>query len=305
MINRENAPPQYLQSLVEDAIGKKSTRWNIPDCGLSPALRFSVTLEDHTRVFVKASIDEQTEQWLRTEHFVLSSVSENFMPCVIDWLDKPGIRPVLISQDLSDAYWPASHAGVAWRDGDFDLLFEAIKKLSSFEAPLGLSSLQNRKTSLWSEIANDAEGFLNLKLCSERWLRKSVDTLIDAEKRADKTGTRLVHGDVRSDNICFVDSQVIFVDWSQAARGNGFYDLASLLPTLHLEGGPAPYEVVPDGGSEAAIGSSAHIRRLLVDTSMPEWLQKVFKKLIAIELEWAASCLELEKPDGTQWYAIQ
>jgi hypothetical protein len=303
MTNSEDEP-QYLRDFVEDAIGKKSSEWKKPDCGLSPALRFSVALEDKSRVFVKAATDEQTEQWLRTEYLVLSSIREKFMPYVVDWLDKPGTRPVLITQDLSHAYWPASHAGVVWRDGDFDLLFKGIKKLSSFGAPPLLPTFQNRSTSLWAEIADNAEGFLNLKLCSERWFRDSIDALIEAEKKTDKTGDRLVHGDIRSDNICFVDSQILFVDWSHAGRGNRFHDLGRLLPSLHLEGGPVPYQVMPDGGGEAAFGSSELIRRILAETSMPEWLNKVFKKLISIELEWAASCLRLEKPDGIPWQAI-
>ena len=296
--NSENVPPQYLRDLVENTVGKKSTGWKKPDCGLSQALRFSVELEDGSRVFVKASTDEQTEQWLRTEHFVLSSMREKFMPYVIDWIDRPGAHPVLISQDLSHAYWPASHSGVTWREGDFQLLFEAIKELSSVEAPSGLSALENRKTCGWSIIADDAAAFLNLQLCTERWFSNSINALIEAEKKMDYTGTRLVHGDIRSDNICIADKQVIFVDWSHAAIGNGLHNLAMLLPSLYLEGGPLPYQVMPDGGSEAASGSSGLTLRLLSDISMPDWLKKVFKKLIAIELEWAASCLGLEKPDG-------
>jgi len=117
-------------------------------------------------------------------------------------------------------------------------------------------------------------------------------------------GSRLVHGDIRSDNVCFVDSQVIFVDWSHAARGNRFLDLATVLPTLYLEGGPDPYHVMPDGGSRASLGSAIHIKRTIEDHSMPQWLKIVFKKLIAIELEWAACCLGLDKPDGLQWRTI-
>jgi hypothetical protein len=41
------------------------------------------------------------------------------------------------------------------------------------------------------------------------------------------------------------------------------------------------------------------IRRLGMDQGMPGWLKDVFKRIIAIELEWAASCLALPKPDGT------
>ncbi|WAC11422.1 phosphotransferase [Dyadobacter pollutisoli] len=299
--NSEKAPPQYLRDLLEAAVGQKSMRWTVPDCGLSSAHRFVVQLETNHSVFVKAATDEETEQWLRTEHSVLSAGAGNFMPDIIDWLDPPGMRPVLITEDLSKAYWPASHAGVTWRKGDFDLFFDGLKELSAFKTDLTLPKLKNPTTPLWSEIADDPTLFLQLQLCSEQWLSKSIGTLIQAENNVNLTGDRLVHGDVRSDNICFAGSQLILVDWSHAARGNALHDLAHLLPTLHLEGGPEPYHIMPDGGSIASLQSAGHIWRIIEDHSMPQWLQQVFKKLIAIELEWAASCLGLETPDGLVW----
>lgn len=300
----ENLPPRYLLDLVEAAIGKKPTRWTAPDCGLSSALRFSVVFEDNSSVFVKAATDKETEQWLRTEHFVLSSMQLDLMPYVVDWIDRPGIHPVLISQDLSHAYWPASHSGVTWRDGDIDLLFSGIKSLSLQTAPPDLQHLQNRKISIWTQIAGHPEGFLHLNLCSETWFGRSIDALIKAERDTDITGNCLVHGDIRSDNVCFLGSKVIFVDWSHAARGSGLHDLATVLPTLYLEGGPAPYLVMSDGGGEAATGCAGHIQRLAVDRWMPQWLERVFRQIIAIELEWAAWCLGLDEPDGTRWRDI-
>ncbi|MBN9381261.1 MAG: hypothetical protein J0H74_10860 [Chitinophagaceae bacterium] len=300
----EISPPRYLTDIVETAMGKKSTRWTAPDCGLSSAHRFSVQLEDNSKVFVKAATDKETGQWLRREHFVLSSMRLGFMPYVIAWIDTPGIHPVLISQDLSHAYWPASHSGVVWRDGDIDLLFSGIKKLSLQTAPPDLPALYNRKVSIWSQIAVDPEGFLHLDLCSEAWFGRSIDALIKAERDADVTGNCLVHGDIRSDNVCFVDSKVVFVDWSHAAKGNGLHNLATIVPTLYLEGGPAPYMIMPDGGGEAATGCADHIQRLAVDRGMPVWLKRVFKQIIAIELEWAAQCLKLDEPDGARWRDI-
>lgn len=297
----EILPPSYLLDIVEDIMGKKATRWTVPDCGLSSALRFSVQLEDNSKVFVKAATDEDTEQWLRTEHLVLSSAQKEFMPSVLDWIDEPGIHPVLISQDLSHAYWPASHSGVVWRDGDIDLLLGGIRELSLQTAPPGLPDLQNRHTSIWEQIAGNPKTLLQLKLCSKEWLERSIDTLIEAERDLDITGRCLVHGDIRSDNVCFLGSRVIFVDWSHAAKGYGLHDLAGVLPTLYLEGGAAPYQIMPGGGREAAGICAGHIGRLAKDHEMPQWLKIVFKKLIAIELEWAARCLNLDEPDGVQW----
>jgi hypothetical protein len=294
----EFLPPLYLEEIVKDVIRKKAVGWTVPDCGLSAAFRYSVELDDGSRVFVKAATDEETTDWLRREHFVLSTVRLGFMPYIVDWIDKPGAHPILISQDLSHAYWPASHKGVSWREGDFELLRGALKELSAVPAPAGLPELHGRSASGWSWIAANPEVFLGLGLCSERWLGKSIGALVEAEMGLDMTGSCLVHGDVRSDNICLLDSKVVFVDWSHASRGYGRHDLATLLPTFHLEGGPAPYEVMPDGGGEAAVACAAHVYRLAADGGMPEWLKAVFRRLIAIELEWAAKCLGLSGLDG-------
>lgn len=302
--DHKTSPPQYLRDLLEDVAGKKAKVWTIPDCGLSQAHRFIVKFEDNSSVFVKAATDEWTEKWLRTEYFVLSSVRKAFMPSVIHWIDEAGTLPVLVGEDLSHAYWPASHKGVTWREGDVDLLFDGIKTLSSLEAPAQLSALQNRTTVAWRGIADDPAGLLGLGVCSEGWLGRSIDTLTAAERNLDVTGNCFVHGDIRSDNICFLGTQIVFVDWSHASRGYGRHDLASLLPTLYLEGGPAPYRVMPDGGGEAAAGCARLIERVLADQQMPPWLRKVFRKLIAIELEWAAQCLNLDEPDGIRWEAV-
>lgn len=304
MTKPKDLPPLYLQNLVAKAVGKKCLQWSRPNCGLSSALRFSVQLADHNRVFVKAATDTETAQWLRIEHLVLSTIQKPFMPRVIAWIDEVGTEPVLISQDLSEAYWPASHKGVSWREGDFDLLFNGIKELSAVKVAIELPSLNNQTIAIWSKIANDPSAFLNLKLCSATWLTNAITALVEAESNADVTGPYLVHGDLRSDNVCFLGSQVMFVDWSHTALGNSAQNLAMLLPTLYLEGGPAPYQLIPNGGREAALGCAAHIKRLATDASMPQWLKKVFKKLIAIELEWAAQCLGLGLPDGIKWQEI-
>src|SRR5579863_2705937 len=192
----ELLPPLYVQEIVEDVMRRKSVGWVKPDCGLSATHRYSVELEDGSRVFVKAATDEETTDWLRREHYVLSTVRLGFMPYVFDWIDKPGAYPILISQDLSHAYWPASHKGVNWREGDFDLLWGALKELSEVSAPPELPELRRRSASGWSLIAGNPEAFLELGLCSERWLGKSVSVLVEAEMGVDAKGSGLVHGDV-------------------------------------------------------------------------------------------------------------
>jgi hypothetical protein len=227
------------------------------------------------------------------------------MPGVLAWLDEQAHPfPALITEDLRAAYWPASHAGVTWREGQFAALFAGIQDVTATRAPEALDALHSRVQKTWSEIATDPEPFLRLGLCSEAWYQRVIEALLFAEQQVATAGETLLHGDVRSDNVCFRGSDVVFVDWAEAMRGNPAYDLAWALPTLHLEGGPRPFEIFPAGGEWAAWLSGMHVKRACTDRSAPQWLVNVFKRLVAIELEWAAAALRLPQVDGPNWREI-
>jgi len=298
-------PTSALVGTVEARIGKKATDWQRPDCGLSAAQRFTVTFDDGSRVFVKAAVDPPTEEWLRTDYRVMSSIAEDFVPRVIDWIDS-GDPPVLIMQDLSHAHWPASHAGVDWRAGQVDVLLETLERVARTEPPAGLPPLEIERTSWsrWIQIEASPRGFLELGLCSPGWLQQTARTLIEAQDRVDLSGHELIHGDVRSDNVCFIDDRVVLVDWSSARRGNARRDLVWLLPGLCLEEAADPYDALPDAGDWAALHAGELAWRASTETAMPAWFIKVLTRLAAITLDWAARSLELPRPDGVQWREI-
>ena len=298
--------PAALRERLERALDQSVREWVEPDTGLSAAARYSVTLGDRSRVFVKAATDDQTERWLRTEYLALQHVPERFVPGVLAWLDEPGCYPVLVVEDLRRAHWPASHQGVDWRAGDIDRVLTAVSDLSRVQAPRGFVP-SRRGPALWPAFVRegpDRDAFLGLGLCSAAWLSDAAHPLLKAEGSLDDSGDRLVHGDLRSDNICIDAERVVFVDWSNASRGHAEHDLALLLPTLHLEGGPVPFDVLPAGGGWAAAGCASLARRVLDERATPPWLARVFVRLIAIDLSWAASCLGLPRPDGTDWRTI-
>lgn len=298
-------PPQEVQARVERACRKTPVAWRAAEFGLSVAHRFCVRFSDDTTAFVKAAADQTTAAQLRVEHLVLSTVFGNHMPDVIAWADETEHPfPVLITEDLSTAYWPARHDRVVWKEGHVAALFDGIHAVTSTRAPEGLDSLHSRVRKTWPEIAADPEPFLRLGMCSEQWYQQAIDALVFAEQQLVTEGETLLHGDVRSDNLCFRGSSVVFVDWAEAMRGNPDYDLAYVLPTLQLEGGPRPFDVFPEGGAWAALLSGMLIKRACTDRSAPNWLIAVFKRLVAIELEWAAASLELPPIDGPSWREI-
>jgi hypothetical protein len=57
-------------------------------------------------------------------------------------------------------------------------------------------------------------------------------------------GPTLVHGDVRADNVLLAADGVVFVDWPHAAVGNPAFDVIGWAPSVVLEGGPPPEELL-------------------------------------------------------------
>ncbi|MEO8030357.1 MAG: phosphotransferase [Gemmatimonadota bacterium] len=296
-------PPESLRQLVDAAAGKQSVSWQRPHTGLSSAERFVVKFSDGSGVFVKAAVDFETGAWLRAEQRMLATLQGTFVPRVITWVEDPG-QPVLITEDLSGAYWPADQESVVWRPGQFEILFDTLRTLSGIEAPPWLPAAAPVARSIWRTIEREADQFLALGLCSESWFRQAVDGLIEAEEGLQWTGDSLVHNDVRSDNLCFAGDRLVLVDWGSACRGRPDHDLAAVASTLPLEGGPDPAVLMPNGGQWAAYRAAAASRRAYRSTRAPAWLRVVLRRLATISLAWASATLDLPPWTGTHWSEI-
>ena len=145
----------------------------------------------------------------------------------------------------------------------------------------------------------DPSGALALGVFDRRWFETHADTLAAAAGSADLGGDALLHGDVRSDNLCIRGSRAILVDWNLACRGSDTFDLASWLPSLRHEGGPEPWALLPGHGDVAAllagffleharrapIPQAPHVRRLQLDQGV-------------VALRWACHELGIPDPSG-------
>jgi hypothetical protein len=300
-------PSASLRRAVEEALAQRVRSWHRPQLGLSAAERFAIELDDGSRLFVKAAVDGDTERWLRNEHAVLESVKAPCQPSVRAFVKRDDDFPVLLTEDLSEAYWPASHAGVTWRGGDIGRVLSTVKEVARTVPSSELPALGVEPPArYWQALIENPAPFLELGLCNVAWLEKFGPVLTEAESNLSKSGRSLVHGDVRSDNICLLPGRVVFVDWSNSGRGSCDTDLAELLPTLHLEGGPRPYDVMPTGAAWAAWQAGYLTSRALTgrlhegrDQAAPPWLIPVLIRLARINLTWAADCLGLPYPDDS------
>ena len=280
-----------LDQRIADLMGAKPLRFQAARGGYSTAYRGVVSFDNGQSAFVKAATDEMTADWLRTEHAVYRHLSTtpgaDFLPNVLTW-DDDGSRPILILEDLSGAHWPPP-----WEPGLVERVQDVLSRLKRVPPMPDMVSLEAHRDDLcgWRKVAEDPQPFLSLGLCSPSWLEAALPTLTAAESGARLAGDDFLHLDVRSDNLCFTPDRTILVDWNWACVGNGEFDLAAWLPSLHSEGGPRPESLLPDAPEMAAALSGFWASRAGLPRS--EAHQTVLLSQLRAALPWAARSLGL------------
>ena len=236
---RPTQPDERLQRSVARAMGHGIDEW-LPQSGsFSSAGLWVITTDHGARRFVKAATSLDTARFLQHEMVVYDQVSAPFMPEIEAWVDDEPY-PFLIIEDLSEQHWPPP-----WSRADIDAVLAVCEAIPATPSPVGLAgdaqSLLDE--SFWPGIAADPDQVHALGVTSDAWLRRALPQLIAAESTAVVTGAALVHADIRSDNLCIGD-RVKVVDWNWAFEGNPMIDVVAWLPSLQLEGGPAPWELL-------------------------------------------------------------
>jgi hypothetical protein len=259
--------------------------------GYAAALHALAELDDGRTVFVKAGAEEITSGFLRDEIRVYRAVEAQFMPVFLgaDVRDPP----ILVLEDLSDCF-----SAPPWTDARVAAVLAVLEQLRSTAPPPEIGSAERYRVMWaggWEEVAADPEPFLALGLCSRRWLSEALPTLSAAAKAAPLGGDVLVHTDIRSDNLAFVDGAAKLADWNWAAAGHPNLDLACWLPSLHAEGGPSPESLLPEGGAELAalLAGVWAARAGLPPPPTAPHVRTVQIAQLRVALPWAARQLEL------------
>jgi hypothetical protein len=247
---------ELLASRVERVVGGRPVAWEARAAPWQPQYaveganeRFSVLLDDGRRVFVKAARAQHTAAWLRREHEVYAHLSGSFMPALVGFEDDP-VHPMLVLEDLSDADWEAR-----WDPARVGLVLDALEELARAEPPPNTPAIGATAPGLfdgWRRVEDDPRSFLSTEVRSRGWLEHALPMLIDAAEAVPRGGGDLLHLDVRSDNICFRGRKATLVDWNWCSVGDRTLDLAFWLPSLAIEGGPQPWEMLPGAGNYAA-----------------------------------------------------
>ena len=257
MAARGHSPPAELRRRVASLIGSDVESGRPAPRGYTPARRWSLTLANGRRVFAKCGSDTRQSTvatWLRNERRAYEDLAAPFMPELVGW-DDDGHEPLLLLEDLSHGHWPPP-----WDSRRIAAVRSLIEQVAAQQPPAWAEDIERRERrhlSGWLRVRDDPGPFLSLGLVGERWLRACLPALIESAASAQLAGDSLVHFDLRSDNLCLIEEGsrelAMLVDWNWCGRGSARFDLMSWLPSLHAEGGPAPWEVVDDSEGFAAL----------------------------------------------------
>jgi aminoglycoside phosphotransferase (APT) family kinase protein len=134
-----------------------------------------------------------------------------------------------------------------WETGELAAAAEALVALHDALTPSPAPALEPASELLrplmggWRELAGQPSppGL-------DGWASRHLDRLAERESGwpAASEGRTLLHCDVRSDNLLFGPGGVVFVDWPHAAVGSPLLDMVIWAPSVVLEGGPAPEELL-------------------------------------------------------------
>jgi Ser/Thr protein kinase RdoA (MazF antagonist) len=252
-----------------------------------------VELGDGTSTFVKQALTDEADEWLRKEQRAYESLSGSFLPELRGSGEASG-RTFVALEDLGGADWPPP-----WSDARIGAVLRALDELHQTSAPSWLPALQDMHDAVvgWGDVAADPEPLLRTGACSQAWLERALPELLDAVRPPVLAGDAVLHFDVRSDNLCFVGERVVLVDWNLACVGNGRFDVAFWLPSLALEGGPDPSDVLPGAGALAVAVAGFFAAR--AGRPVPPGAPTVREFQLAqlkVALPWAARELGLEPP---------
>jgi aminoglycoside phosphotransferase (APT) family kinase protein len=230
--------PASVRESVEQVIGGRIVSATNVDGGFSPGPAARCEVADGRVVFVKAagrSLNPYTPGLHRREGDLLAA-----MPA-----DVPAPRLIGV---VDDGDWVA--LVIEWIEGRMP------------RAPLGREDL-GRLLRLVDRLAQ-IDGHPLLKPCAEahpylfghwrrlveqslagldEWTVDHLEQFVEIEHDVEHAvaGDRLVHLDLRTDNVIFADAGEhgdVVVDWPGASRGAAWVDLVGLLPSLELDGAP-------------------------------------------------------------------
>ncbi|MEZ5097453.1 MAG: aminoglycoside phosphotransferase family protein [Nocardioides sp.] len=281
--------PQPIRLWLANLLGSRFVAVEEQRGGMSPGCATRIACADGTRVFVKVvgrPLNPDTPNLFRREVTALDLIGSHplWAGLLAVWDDDDWVAVVL--EDVQGRH-PDLHDDVdlAWLLRATDELTEVLAERVPDPPPPrprdgGLADLHDKWRVQWPESLERLAAVRPAAV--PEWLLERVDDVRDhLALLADQTERRLVHADIRSDNLLVRPSgQLVFLDWGMATVGPGWVD--PLLARLERVEDPwfdASVQACPalaDAGDDVVtaflLGIGCHVAWLSttpVDASLP------------------------------------
>jgi aminoglycoside phosphotransferase (APT) family kinase protein len=256
-----SALPGHLRTQVEQMLGGRVLAATTQPGGFSPGIAARVILENGRRAFVKAvgDINPDAPRLHRAEARIAAALPPGTpAPRLLGCVDAEGW--VILAFEDVDGQLPAQ----PWRDDQLMRVLAATTDLARrlTPAPIDVPPAATRYHTLgqgWQLLANDAGSGADDLAGVDPWVREHLTDVVGLEHGWEDAvnGATLAHGDVRADNTLLTPDRVVFVDWPWACLAPPWFDLIAMLPSVTMNGGPSPEDVLavhsPDGADPDAV----------------------------------------------------
>jgi hypothetical protein len=243
--------PARVRAAVEGWLGSSVIEAISQPTGFTPGMAVRLKTSNGRRVFVKAIGPEPNSigpDIYRTEAAKVAALKT-----------VPSVPELLWTYDEGEGGWVAlafqdiegRNPAQPWRMDEFERVVEALIGLSDDLTPSPLSP-QSAGTAA-DMFATDLRGWQHLReqqtsdpRVLDSWSARNLGELarIEATAADAVAGDTLLHLDIRADNILLSPERVWFVDWPSACVGAPWVDILAFAPSVAMQGGPLPEDVI-------------------------------------------------------------
>lgn len=221
-----------LRADIEVILGARVVAAESQLGGFSPGSADRVLLSDGRRAFVKTGSDAVNPDIVgihRREAAVTALLPSGIpAPRLLGSVDRED-RIALVLEDVE-----ARHPHTPWLPGELTAVLDALRAVAAEPVPADALQLDMSEVAVhygagWSKLGDRIPP---LPEDLSGWVTERLPVLRQEALRMPEAvvGDRLVHHDVRADNVLIrADGSVVLVDWPWAARGAGWIDALCLL----------------------------------------------------------------------------
>ena len=243
--------PEHVRSEIERWLGGAVVSAVTQPMGFSPGVAARLMTDDGRRIFVKAVGPEpnpDTPAMHRRESKIVSALPEVAPVPRLMWSydEGEGGWIVLVFEDVD-----GRHPILPWRTDELHRVVAAMEDLSRLSTPSPLpvaivgraSDVFTTEIRGWRRLRDEHPSRLTQV---DGWSRRHLQALVSVEDTVNEMleGNTLLHMDMRADNILLAPERVWFVDWPHACIGPPWLDAVAFAPSVTMQGGPPPEEVI-------------------------------------------------------------